>query len=118
MLWDWPRVLACLAAVWVMRKVSATGQVSLYDYGYPLGREYAGQQVRVRFDADRQEWQFEQEAMMLCRLPAVTITPERVYRLDLGRRPGRARRRTAQRWAERGNRTASPEEKTKRESNP
>jgi hypothetical protein len=54
--WSLARVEAYLAEYVVVRKVTAIGQVKVYDQGRYVGRQYAGQHVLVQYDPDRHQW--------------------------------------------------------------
>ena len=58
-LWDFQRVQLLLAQYRWTRKVSQTGQISLYARHYSVGRPYAGQTVSVCFDPRTLEWVIE-----------------------------------------------------------
>ena len=45
-----------LAEFVAIRKVAATGHVSVYDHGRYVGKQYAGQYVQVQYDPDAHEW--------------------------------------------------------------
>ena len=55
-LFEIQRVYAYLATFVFTRKVNSGGQISLGRVLYSLGRKFAGQCVKVRFDPARQEW--------------------------------------------------------------
>lgn len=54
--WHFSRALRRLAQHRWPRKVSQTGQISLYNRNYSVGRPYAEQIVIVRLDASSLEW--------------------------------------------------------------
>jgi hypothetical protein len=74
-----------------LRKVSANGQISLYNRNYLVGRDYAKQSLWVRFDPETSEWIcLNDEAKEVKRLPSLEINPE-VIRHLLVHRPNALR---------------------------
>lgn len=57
--WQFSLALRYLAQHRWPRKVSQTGQISLYNRNYSVGRPLAGQMVSVRLDATSLEWVVE-----------------------------------------------------------
>lgn len=85
-LWSLDLVLEWLEGCRVRRKVAASGKVSLYDWGRMVGKEHAGKQVWVGFDASAREWVVRDEANgELRRLPATEITRENILGLRVSR---------------------------------
>jgi hypothetical protein len=82
--WDLSRVDAFLSGgVW-RRLVSQTGQISLYNRNYRVGRGRAGQEVSVRFDATERQWVVQGvRGEELARHAAEQITRERIMELDI-----------------------------------
>jgi hypothetical protein len=82
--WELGRVHAVLAAgVWV-RRVSQTGQISLYDHDYSVGRAYARREVWVRLEAATAEWVIRAaDDTELARHPAAELTSERIRSLTV-----------------------------------
>jgi hypothetical protein len=89
-LWQASRVYAFLGAAeshW-NRRVSATGQLSLYNRNYTVGRSYARQTLTVRFDPQAIHWHMLNDAGELIRThPARQLTPERICSLTMVGRP-------------------------------
>jgi len=54
--WSLTAVEAHLAEYVAIRKVGATGHVSVYDHGRYVGKQFQGQQVQVQYDPDRHQW--------------------------------------------------------------
>lgn len=93
--WDMQAALACLAAHPVKRKVNKQGQVSVYDHHHRVGRDYAEQEVEVRFDTASQQWCFLVGETAVGKCPAFQISQEKIVGLELGSRQGRSARLTA-----------------------
>jgi hypothetical protein len=83
-LWDLGRVAAFLSGgVW-RRRVSRTGQISLYNRNYRVGRRHAGQEVSVRYEAAGGQWVLQDaQGQELARHAADQITRERIMDLDV-----------------------------------
>jgi hypothetical protein len=83
-LWDLTRVAAFLSrGVW-RRQVSKTGQISLYNRNYRVGRGHAGQEVSVRFDATGRQWVVQDaQGQELARHAAEQITREQIMNLHV-----------------------------------
>jgi len=67
--WQFSLVMRKLSAYRWTRKVSSTGQISLYNRNYAVGRAYAGQLVSVRFAPSMLQWQVEDRDGQLIRCP-------------------------------------------------
>jgi hypothetical protein len=66
------------------RLVGKTGQITLYNRAYSVGRVHAGTHVYVRFDAQACAWVIQnREGQELKRHPAEQITQERICRLEV-----------------------------------
>ncbi len=86
-LWELGRVLRFLAGGLWRRRVCSTGQVSLYNRRYGVGRRHAGQEVSVRFDPEAVQWVvLDARGAELVRHAAEQITRERVLGLEVLRR--------------------------------
>jgi hypothetical protein len=89
-LWQVGRVHTFLGAAeqhWT-RRVSVTGQISLYNQNYMIGRCYARQSLSVRFDPQATAWQMRTEAgELISTHPARQLTPERICSLTMVGRP-------------------------------
>jgi hypothetical protein len=83
-LWQLSRVDAFLSrGVW-RRLVSETGQISVYNRNYRVGRNHAGQEVSVRFDAGLRQWVVQDAGGdELARHQAEQLTYERIMELDV-----------------------------------
>lgn len=83
-LWDLGRVEAILSGgVW-RRRVSRTGQISLYNRNYRVGRGHAGQEVSVRYEAAGRQWVVQEaRGRELARHAAEQITRERIISLEV-----------------------------------
>ncbi len=57
--WDLRTVARFMAQYRCTRKVSQSGQISLYSQNYSVGRAYASQLVSVQFDPEGLEWVIE-----------------------------------------------------------
>jgi hypothetical protein len=82
--WDQTRIDAFLSGgVW-QRLVSRTGQISLNNRNYRVGRGYAGRVVSVRFEAAGRQWVVQDaRGQELARHAAEQITRERIMELDV-----------------------------------
>jgi hypothetical protein len=79
--WSLEAVEAELAEYVAVRRVSAGGQVQVYDAARYVGRQYAGRYVLVQYDPDRHEWLIADEAgRELRRHPAPEIARERLLK--------------------------------------
>jgi hypothetical protein len=89
--WSRAKVLAYLATRVVPRKVDRCGKVSLYRWGYGIGRRYAGQTVWARLEAESRTWVItDQEGAECARLPASELTRKNIVNLSVARhRPAR-----------------------------
>ena len=86
-LWDWGRVTAHLSEYVVARRVNRSGMVSIYHWGYYIGRIHQGKDVFVTFDPETNEWVFSDAAgRELRHKPAKEISPERVMAMDVSDR--------------------------------
>lgn len=83
-LWDRSRVDQFLAGGLWRRRVSTTGQISLYNRNYRVGRPHAGQEVSVQFDPIGREWVVQDSTgQELARHTAEQITQERIMSLTV-----------------------------------
>ena len=89
-LWAVDRVQDFLGAAgrhWT-RRANPTGQISLYDWHYSVGRCYARQSVSVCFDPQAASWQITNDAgEIIATHPALQLTPERICHLTVAGRP-------------------------------
>ncbi len=90
-IWSLAEVDRRLATGSWKRKVGKTGQISLYNWAYSVGRQYARQQVFLRWDAQKREWQVRDErgdliktlkpkqfdAQAICNLNIAYVKPSR-----------------------------------------
>jgi hypothetical protein len=83
-LWDLSRVDAFLSrGVW-RRSVSQTGQISLYNRNDRVGRNHAGKEVSVLFDATSRQWVIQDaDGEELARHEAEQLRYERIMGLDV-----------------------------------
>lgn len=90
-LWHFPLVLQFLAQHRWPRTVSKTGQISLYNRNYSVGRPFAGQIVSVRFDAQLREWVIENtQGQIVRRQPFKEFDAHRVQTMQIThRKPSR-----------------------------
>ncbi|MBD1915323.1 hypothetical protein H6F55_22755, partial [Phormidium sp. FACHB-322] len=66
------------------RKVSQTGQISLYNRNYSVGRTYQGQMVSIRFEAQTQTWIIEDvQGQVVAQHRFQAFTPQAVQTLQL-----------------------------------
>jgi len=80
--WSLGRVEQYLAEHVAVRKVSATGHVTVYDHGRYVGQQYAGGYVQVQYDPQRHGWLIaDPEGRELRRHPAPEITREHIVGL-------------------------------------
>jgi hypothetical protein len=80
--WSLATVEAHLAEYVAIRKVGATGHVSVYDHGRYLGKAYQGQYVQVQYDPDRHQWLIaDATGRELRRHPAPEISVEQINKL-------------------------------------
>jgi transposase InsO family protein len=80
--WSLREVEERLSEYVAVRKVSATGHVTVYDHGRYVGKQYAGTYVQVQYDPDRHEWLSSDRAgRELRRHPAPEITREKIVKL-------------------------------------
>ena len=83
-LWQFSRVCQLLAHYRWSRKVSKTGQISLYNRNYSVGRSFGGQMVSVRFDSSAQAWVIEDvQGQTICRHRFKELTPHAVQTMKL-----------------------------------
>jgi hypothetical protein len=101
-LWDVGPVERYWAGGLWRRLVCSTGQISLYDHRYSVGRPYAGQEVSVRYDAATRQWVvLDHRGVEVRRHPATQITRERIVSLTVARlKPGPPGRTTTRTHAE------------------
>lgn len=87
--WSLPAVEVFLSAYVAVRKVSATGHVTVYDHGRYVGQQYAGAHVQVQYDPDQHGWLIaDHKGGELRRHPAPEITREQIAKLTF-RKPRR-----------------------------
>lgn len=80
--WSLARVEAHLAGYVAIRRVAATGHISVYDHGRYVGAQYRGQWVQVQYDPDAHAWLVSDRAgQVLHRHPAPEISREQIGRL-------------------------------------
>jgi hypothetical protein len=88
MVWDLAAALAYLEGRCVVRKVGQQGKVSVYDRMVSVGRQWAGEQLTLRFAAAHQEWVFSTaEGVEVRRRPALGLTQEAIVNLRATGRP-------------------------------
>jgi hypothetical protein len=81
---DLERVKVYLASGRWPRVVSKIGQITLYGQPYRVGRQWAGEQVWLRFDPQTSEWVVSRkEGTELIRHVAAQITAERICNLQV-----------------------------------
>lgn len=80
--WSLRRVETHLAEYVAIRKVGATGHVSVYDHGRYVGKQYQGQYVQVQYDPDRHQWLVsDQQGREIRRHLAPEISREEIGKL-------------------------------------
>ena len=85
--WDLGCVEEHLAEYVGIRRVSATGHVTIYDHGRYVGTQYRGQDVQVQYDPSAHGWLIaDKEGRELRRHPAPEISREQIHKLTF-RRP-------------------------------
>lgn len=85
--WDLSRVDVFLARGSWVRRVDCNGRISIYGHGRTVGRDRAGQDVVLRFDAARRLWWVsEPDETPLKELPATELTRESIRTLSVSRR--------------------------------
>lgn len=81
--WSLARVEAHLAEYVGVRRVTATGQVTVYDRGRHVGAQYRGQYVQVQYDPTAHEWVIsDTEGRQLRRHAAPEISREQITKLS------------------------------------
>ena len=81
------RVIAFLAQGHWVRRVSKTGQFTLYKHRYSVGRSHAGTSVWVQLDAEHQQWVVtDRSGVELKRFALGFITRLNLWRLSLDQR--------------------------------
>jgi hypothetical protein len=97
--WDLGRVLGHLAGYAAVRRVNASGAVSLYNRDRYVGKALAGRDVYVSLDPLTAEWVYAgADGACYRRQKAEELTAERIGGLDVSRRrdrPAPARRKGA-----------------------
>jgi hypothetical protein len=79
--WSLRRVEAQLAEYIAIRKVSATGQVKVYDRSRYIGKPYVGQYVQMHYDPERHQWIVaDQEGREIRHLDAPEINHEEIVK--------------------------------------
>lgn len=82
--WHFSLALKHLAQHRWSRKVSQTGQISLYNRNYSVGRPWAGQMVTVHLDATSLEWVVEnRQGEMIRRQPCRGLDAQAVRTLQM-----------------------------------
>jgi hypothetical protein len=91
--WSLQRIEDQLSEYVIIRCVSSSGHVSVYDHGRYLGKQYSGQQVQVQFDPDDHSWCIsDARGCELRRHPAPEISRDSIVKMIFRReRPGRKR---------------------------
>jgi hypothetical protein len=85
--WSLARVEEHLAAYVGVRRVDATGHISIYDHGRYVGTQYRGQSVQVQYDPTAHGWLIaDQEGREIRRHTAPEISREQITKLTF-RRP-------------------------------
>jgi hypothetical protein len=87
--WDLGPVEAHLAEYVAVRRVGASGHVTVYDHGRWVGAQYRGQDVLVQYDPQRHEWLIaDRQGRELRRHPAPEISRAAIMKLSF-RKPRR-----------------------------
>ncbi len=109
-LFDVRRVWARLATRTWRRRVDRVGRISVYNRALGVGRQWAGQEVVVRFDAAAVAWVIQDARGTTLRThPAPELSRARILALDVThRRPSRPRRRGKPRAPTDGGQPYSP----------
>ena len=85
--WDLECVRSHLSCSAVVRRVDVKGQVSLYNRGRYVGKQYAGQDVYVVFDPLDHQWvASDSDGRAVRAWPAEEISRERINRLEVTHR--------------------------------
>jgi hypothetical protein len=80
--WNLGLVEQQLAEYVAIRRVSATGHVTVYDQGRYIGTQYRGQHVQVQYDPEAHEWLIaDQESREIRRHKAPEISREKILTL-------------------------------------
>lgn len=88
--WSLVRVETHLAEYVAIRRVGATGHVTLYDRGRYVGTQYRGQCVQVQYDPTAHGWVIsDSEGRQLRRHPAPEISREQIAKLTFRKPRGR-----------------------------
>lgn len=81
--WSLALVEQHLAGYVAIRKVSATGHVTVYDHGRYVGQQYGGQRVQVQYDPDAHQWLItDDQGRELRRHAAPEISQEVILQLN------------------------------------
>jgi hypothetical protein len=90
--WDLGRVLGHLAGYTVVRRVNASGSVSLYNRERYVGKALRGRDVYISLDPIAAEWVYAgADGACYRRQGAEELTADRVRNLDVSRRRDRVR---------------------------
>ena len=85
--WSLKRVVDQLSEYVIVRCVSSSGHVSVYDHGRYLGKQYSGQDVQVQFDPEAHVWSIsDAQGCELRRHPAPEITREQIVKMTFRRK--------------------------------
>jgi hypothetical protein len=80
--WSLRLVETHLAEYVAIRKVGASGHITLYDHGRYIGKQYQGHYVQVQYDPDRHQWLIaDQHGREIRRHVAPEITQEEIVKL-------------------------------------
>lgn len=84
---DAARVYRFLSKTTLVRKVSSTGRIRLYEHGYQVGFKYKGEQVAIRLDAEALDWLVcNRQGEQIKRLPAKCLSPAHIWSLSVSQR--------------------------------
>ncbi len=87
--WDLSQVDKWLTQrVWE-RKVGKNGQISLYNYAYSVGRQYAREKVHLQWDKERREWLVrDQRGQQIKTIKPKHFDAEAIWSLNISRKKG------------------------------
>ncbi len=84
---DAQRAYAYLTQVRLVRRIGKSGSLSINGYAYYIGSTHSGQQVSIKFDADRFKWLvYDQHDELITELEAKTLTPEHIWSIAVTRK--------------------------------
>lgn len=90
--WSLTRVEVHLAEYVAIRRVSASGHVTVYDHGRYVGKQYQGQDIQVQYDPDAHEWLIsDAQGRAIRHHPAPEISQAGIDKLNF-RKPRKAKR--------------------------